>query len=221
MNDTRIFFQKVFAWMFAGLLISGAIAFATASTPVIYNFVLGNPFILFAVIIAELGLVIALTWLMKKISTVTAIVLFLLYSFLTGLTLATIFITYTLGSISTTFIVAAIMFGIMAVLGFFTKIDLSRFGIILLMGLIGIIIATVINFFLRSAAFDYVISIIGVLVFTGLTAYDVQRIKRFGEGTAGEEEAVVTKAAIMGALHLYLDFINLFLQLLRFFGKRR
>ena len=154
----------------------------------------------------------------QRLSPAILTLLFITFSLLMGMSLSFIFLIYTPGSIYKTFLVTSGMFGVMAVLGYTTKTDLTRFGSIMMMGLFGIIIAMVVNFFLKSGTLDYIISIIGVLVFTGLTAYDVQRLKKFG--MSGMEGAALRKASILGALTLYLDFINLFLFLLRFLGNR-
>jgi FtsH-binding integral membrane protein len=142
------------------------------------------------------------------------------YALFTGMSLSFIFVIYTMGSIASTFLIAAGMFGAMAVVGYTTKTDLTSFGKIMMMGLIGILIASLVNFFLKSDAMSYVISTIGVLVFTGLTAYDVQKLKRIGAGIEYGNQ-MASKLSIMGALSLYLDFINIFLYLLRLFGSRR
>jgi FtsH-binding integral membrane protein len=156
----------------------------------------------------------------QRLSASTMVLVFVLYSVLMGASLSFIFLAFTGASIAKTFVITSTMFGVMAVVGYTTKTDLSRFGSIMFMGLIGIIIASLVNMFMRSDTMDYIISFIGVLVFTGLTAYDVQKLKRIGAG-AGVENETSRKLTIMGALTLYLDFINLFLFLLRFFGDRR
>ncbi|MCF7862379.1 Bax inhibitor-1/YccA family protein [Candidatus Woesearchaeota archaeon] len=219
-DESRRFFQKVYGWMFLGLIISGITAFWIASSPSLYSVILGNQLIFFGILIGELLLVVGLVALMKKISASLATLMFLLYCFMTGLTLSVIFLVYTIQSIGMTFFIAATMFGVMSVYGMVTNADLTKMGQIMIMGLIGIIIASVVNIFLRNSMFDLIISIIGVIVFTGLTAYDTQKIKETNIiGNEGTEED--TKESIMGALKLYLDFINLFLNLLRLFGKRR
>jgi hypothetical protein len=149
----------------------------------------------------------------------TMLLVFVLYSVLMGASLSFIFLAYTGASIAKTFVITSAMFGFMGFVGYTTKTDLSKFGSIMMMGLVGIIIASVVNMFMRSGTMDYIISFIGVLIFTGLTAYDVQKLKRIGAGISGENETT-RKLTIMGALTLYLDFINLFLFLLRFFGNR-
>jgi hypothetical protein len=148
------------------------------------------------------------------------VLIFVVYSILMGASLSFIFLAFTGASIAKTFVITSGMFGVMAVVGYTTKTDLTKFGSIMFMGLIGLIIASVVNMFMQSDTMDYIISFIGVLVFTGLTAYDVQALKRIGAGATAETEST-RKLTIMGALKLYLDFINLFLFLLRFFGDRR
>jgi uncharacterized protein len=219
-DETRRFFQKVYGWMFLGLIISGITAYWIAITPSLNRIFLENSIIFYSLLIGELLLVIGLIWLMKKISARLAILMFLFYCFMTGLTLSIIFLIYTIESISMTFFIAASMFGVMSVYGMVTKADLTKMGQIMIMGLIGIIIAGLVNLFLRNSLFDIILSIIGVIIFTGLTAYDTQKIKETNIiGNEGTDED--TKESIMGALRLYLDFINLFLNLLRLFGRRR
>ncbi len=217
---STIFLAKVFNWMALGLGITGVVAYFTASTTLART-IISSP-LFFILVIAELGMVFFLSARINKIQAGTASGLFIGYSILNGLTLSVIFLTYTRSSIAGTFFITAGMFGAMAVYGLVTKRDLSGLGSFLFMGLIGIIIASVVNFFMKSSSLDLTISFLGVLIFTGLTAYDVQKIKNMGEqGIMASGEEVVRKGAIMGALALYLDFINLFLMLLRFFGGNR
>jgi FtsH-binding integral membrane protein len=170
----------------------------------------------------ELGLVFYLSARIQKIQASTASALFIGYSVLNGLTLSVVFLAYTSSSIAGTFFITAGMFGAMAIYGLVTKRDLSGWGSFLFMGLVGIIIASIVNIFLKSSGMSWMISLIGVFIFTGLTAYDVQRIKTIGEeGIMAQGTEAIGKGAIMGALTLYLDFINLFLMLLRFFGGSR
>jgi len=219
-EENSRFFQKVFGWMFAGLVVSGAIAYWVASDPSIYQVILLNNLIFYGLLIGEFLLVVVLVWLIKKIPANLAILLFFLYCLTTGLTLSVIFLVFTIESIGIVFFIAAAMFGAMGVYGYVTKTDLTGLGQILFMGLIGLVIASVVNIFLNNGTLDYIISFIGVIVFTGLTAHDVQKIKKENViGDEGTEEE--TKESIIGALELYLDFINLFLDLLRLFGKRR
>lgn len=212
--DTQTFFAKVYAWMFGGLLLSGATAYYVALTPAIYKIILLNNWVFYGLLIGELILVIILARALHRLPPAVALLGFALYCFMNGLTLSVIFLVYTATSISLTFFITAGMFGIMSIYGFVTKADLSKLGHILLMALFGVIIATLVNLFVGSSTFDFILSIIGVIIFTGLTAYDTQRIKSLA--LSGN-----TNLAILGALNLYLDFINLFLNVLRLFGRRR
>lgn len=217
---STIFLAKVFNWMAIGLGLTGVIAWFTASTGLAAQLVQGPLFMV--LLFAELGLVFYLSARIEKIESKTATGLFLGYAALNGVTLSMVFLAYTGSSIAATFFITAGMFGAMAVYGLVTKRDLSGMGSFLFMGLIGIIIASVVNIFLKSSSLYWAISLIGVFVFVGLTAYDVQKIKRMGEqGIMQQGEGAIQKGAIMGALALYLDFINLFLMLLRFFGGSR
>jgi FtsH-binding integral membrane protein len=172
------------------------------------------------IMLAPLGLVLLMSAGFRRLSASAMVLVFVLYSVLMGASLSFVFLAFTGASIAKTFVITSAMFGFMAVIGYTTKTDLTKFGSLMMMGLVGLIIASVVNMFMQSPAMDYIISFIGVLVFTGLTAYDVQKLKRIGAGMTGENETT-RKLTIMGALTLYLDFINLFLFLLRFFGDRR
>ncbi len=217
---STIFLAKVFNWMAMGLGVTGIIAWMTASSGLAKSIVASPIFMI--LIFAELGMVFYLSARINKIKSGTATGLFLGYAVLNGLTLSTIFLAYTTASIGSTFLITSGMFGAMAVYGTVTKRDLSGMGSFLFMGLIGIIIASVVNIFMQSSTLYWAISFIGVLVFVGLTAYDVQKIKNMGEqGIMEQGEEAIQKGAIIGALALYLDFINLFLMLLRFFGGSR
>jgi len=217
---STVFLAKVFNLMTLGLGITGVIAFLTANTG-LASVIIGSPLFII-LILAELGLVFYLSARVDKIQAATAWGLFIGYSLLNGLTLSVIFLAYTNTSIAGTFFIAAGMFGSMAVYGLITKRDLSGLGSFLFMGLVGIIIASIVNIFLNNSSVYWAISFLGVLIFTGLTAYDVQRIKRIGEeGIMAQGDEAIRKGAVMGALTLYLDFINLFLMLLRFFGGSR
>jgi FtsH-binding integral membrane protein len=217
---STVFLAKVFNWMAIGLGLTGLIAFFTASSGLALSIAASPLFMI--LLLAELGLVFFLSARIEKIQAGTATGLFLGYSVLNGLTLSTIFLAYTRASIGGTFLITAGMFGAMAVYGMVTKRDLSGMGSFLFMGLIGIILASVVNIFLKSSSLYWAISVIGVLVFVGLTAWDVQKIKTMGEqGIMEQGEGAIRKGAIIGALALYLDFINLFLMLLRFFGGSR
>jgi uncharacterized protein len=217
---STVFLAKVFNWMAIGLTLTGAIAFMAAQTGLARTIVATPLF--FVLILAELGMVFFLSAKIEKIQPATATGLFVGYSVLNGLTLSAIFLAYTTASIAGTFFITAGMFGAMAVYGLVTKRDLSAMGSFLFMGLIGIILASIVNIFLKSSNLYWAISVIGVLVFVGLTAWDVQKIKNIGEqGIMSQGEGAIRKGAILGALALYLDFINLFLMLLRFFGSSR
>ena len=217
---STVFLAKVFNWMAIGLAVTGAVAFLTAESGMARTLVASPLF--FILVLAELGMVFFLSARIDKLQPGTATGLFLGYSILNGLTLSTIFLAYTHASIAGTFLVTAGMFGAMAVYGLVTKRDLSGMGSFMFMGLIGILLASVVNIFLKSPGLYWAISGIGVLVFVGLTAYDVQKIKTIGEeGIMQQGEAAIHKGSIIGALALYLDFINLFLMLLRFFGGSR
>ncbi len=215
-----VFLAKVFNWMAIGLGLTALVAFVVASSETAVQFFYVNRSMLFMVMLAEIGLVIYLSARIEKMEAGTATALFLLYSALNGITLSWILLLYTATSVATTFLVAAGMFGSMAIYGYVTKKDLSSWGSFLFMGLIGIIIASVVNIFIHSSMMSWLISGIGVVVFTGLTAYDVQRISQMGVTAMSGSDGAVKKMAILGALTLYLDFINLFLMLLRFLGNR-
>jgi len=219
-DASSIFLAKVFNWMALGLGITGVVAYATAASGLALKIINSPLFLIIA--LGTLGLVFFLSARIDKIQASTASMLFIVYSVLNGLFFSTIFLRYTGTSIAGTFVITAGMFGAMAVYGLVTKRDLSGWGSFLFMGLIGLIIASIVNIFLKSPGVYWVTSAIGVLVFTGLTAYDVQKIKRMGEeGIMSQGRDAITKVSIMGALALYLDFINLFLMLLRLFGGSR
>jgi FtsH-binding integral membrane protein len=218
------FVPKVMSLMTVGLIVSGILAYLFGTSEELF-YMLINPetgsrkALGWVVMLAPLGMVLLLGSGLRRFSASTMTLLFIVFSALMGMSISYIFVAYSLGSITSTFFISATMFGVMALVGYTTKTDLSKLGSLLFMGLIGIIIASIINYFLGSATFDYIISFIGVLIFTGLTAYDMQKVKQIGMQLDSESEEG-KKAAIMGALSLYLDFINLFLFLLRFFGNR-
>ena len=219
---STIFLAKVFNWMAIGLGITGLLAFLVANTPAALEIFILNPMMRWGIILGELGLVFYLSARIQKISPQTATTLFLVYSALNGITLSVILLIYTATSVTATFFITAGMFAAMAVYGLVTKRDLSGLGSFMFMGLIGMIIASVVNIFLQSSMMSWVVSGVGVLVFTGLTAYDVQKITQIGaSGIMQEGEAAIRKGAIIGALALYLDFINLFISLLHFLGVSR
>lgn len=222
-TDLQAFMTNVFSWMSGALIITAVTAYWFASNEGLFSILYspegGNTVLGWVVMLAPLGIVIAMGAAINRLSYSSLMMLFVGFSVIMGISMSYIFYIYAASTIYQTFFITAGTFGTMAILGYTTKTDLSKFGQILFMGLIGIILASVVNWFLGSSSLDYIISIIGVLVFTGLTAYDVQRLKRIGMTVEGGTE-IAGKAAIMGALSLYLDFINLFLMLLRLFGGR-
>jgi len=216
------FVRSVYNWMAIGLALTGLVALYVSSSPTMMRLIFGNPLLFFVIILAELGLVFAISGMVNKMSAGAATSLFVIYSGLNGITLSFIFLAYTRTSIVSTFFICAATFIGCSIYGWSTKKDLTSWGGFLMMGLIGVIIASLVNMFIRSSAMSMMISYIGVLVFVGLTAYDTQKIKNMAlTQPAGLEGAVVRKGAILGALSLYLDFINLFLLLLRIFGHSR
>lgn len=215
------FMRGVYGWMCLGLLFTAAASAFMVSSPAMMQAVFGNQILFFGLIIAELGLVIGLSAAISRLSAGTASGLFLLYSALNGITLAAIFAVYAKAVIVNAFLVTGGMFGAMSLYGLLTKKDLTSFGSFLFMGLIGIVIASVVNIFTKSAMLDFVISCVGVLVFLGLTAYDTQKLRVMGEMAPADDATAVRRGTILGALTLYLDFINLFLMMLRLFGSNR
>lgn len=218
--EQQRFMVRVYNWMTAGLAITGFMAFYVSNNPTMMNIIFGNPVIPIVLIIAQIGLVFWLASRVMQMSASQATGVFMLYAGLTGITFSAIFVVYTSASITSTFLVTAGTFGAMSLYGYTTRKDLTSWGSFLFMGLIGIIIASLVNIFLQNSMMSTVITYAGVLIFVGLTAYDTQKIKEMNIiGNEGTEED--TKEAIRGALTLYLDFINLFLMLLRLMGDRR
>lgn len=219
---SRTFVSNVFAWMFLALGITAVTAYLFGSSSLIYLLITerGMSVLGWIVMFSPFAFVLLISYGYNRLSTPVLTALFIVYSIFMGMSLSFILLVYTASSIFLTFIVCSVMFGIMAVAGYTTKADLSKFGSLMFMGLIGIIVASLINLFMRSSTFNYIISFIGVIVFTGLTAWDVQKLKQIG-ATAGSMGENARKMAIMGAMTIYLDFINLFLFLLRFLGNRR
>ncbi len=211
--------SRVYAWMTAGLLTTGAIAFFVANTG-LAAILASSPIIYFGLFIVELIIVFVLSARIAKMSAGMATGMFMGYSLLNGLTLSIIFLIYTSVSIASTFMITGVTFGVMSLYGYTTKQDLSKIGNILVMALIGFLIASVINIFLRSEALYWIVTYAGILIFVGLTAWDTQKIKRMSMNIASNDEANIQRLAILGALMLYLDFINLFLLLLRVLGNR-
>ena len=214
-----VLMRKVYVWMTLALAITGLTAYGVATSPGLMQAIYTNPILFWGLIIAEFALVIGVSAAINRLSLGTATFMFVLYSVINGALLSYIFVLYTASSISTVFFITAGTFAAMALIGYTTKTDLSSWGKILLMALLGLIIATVVNVFIKSTMFDMILSYVGVLIFVGLTAYDSQKIKQMllQAPDAGES---AQKVALLGALSLYLDFINLFLYLLRIFGKR-
>ena len=214
-----ILMRKVYVWMTLALVITGVTAYGVATSPGLMMAIATNKLLFWGLIIAEFGLVVAISAAINRLSLTTATLLFVLYSVINGATLSFIFAIYTMSSIASVFFITAGTFAVMAVIGYTTKKDLTSMGKILFMALIGIIIATIVNIFLKSTGLQMIVSYLGVLIFVGLTAYDSQKIKQMllmapdaGEGAQ--------KIALLGALSLYLDFVNLFIYLLRIFGRR-
>lgn len=216
------FVQSVYQWMAIGLALTGFVAYFVAHSETMLELIFGNQIIFFGLIIGELALVWILSSRINTMQASTATMMFLVYSALNGATLSSIFIAYAMSSIASTFFICSATFVACSVYGMTTKRDLTSFGSFFLMGLFGIIIATLINLFIKSSAMQMIISYIGVIVFVGLTAYDTQKIKVMALTQPSDLEAgVIRKGAIIGALELYLDFVNLFLMLLRIFGGSR
>lgn len=209
--------QKVYFWMFVGLIITSVTAYFVSAYPSIYNVILGNDAVFFGLLIAQIVAIITIVAFMRRIPDNLAEIVYGFYCFLTGLTLSAIFLEFSITSIAYVVVVTAAMFGFMSLYGYVTKTDLTSVGNIAIMALFGIIIALIVNLFIGNSILDTILSILGVLVFSALTAYDTQKIKRtlmdYGEG--------LVKKEILGALDLYLDFVNMFLDLIRLLGKRR
>lgn len=212
--------QKVYTWMAFAMIITGVTAYGVANSPSLLGMIYTNPVILWGLIIAEFALVFGITGMINRLSLTTATLMFVAYSVINGAMLSSIFLVYTMNSIGQVFFITSATFGVMAFIGYTTKTDLTSMGKILFMALIGMIIATVVNIFVGSTGLQTVTSYLGVLIFVGLTAYDSQKIKHMlYEQEVADEGA--QKLALIGALTLYLDFINLFLYLLRIMGSRR
>ena len=223
-SNVKTFMSNVFSWMFLALIVTSVAAWWFASDLTLLRMLVteeGKMSVLgWVVMLAPLGFVLLMSFAFNRLSYTTLIILFITYATLVGISMSFILLAYTLSSVFLTFAITAGMFGTMAVVGYTTKTDLTSFGKIMMMGLVGIIIATIVNMFMQSSMLNYIISYVGVAVFTGLTAYDVQKLKMIGEGTTYGDENT-RKLSLLGALTLYLDFINLFLMLLRLFGDRR
>jgi FtsH-binding integral membrane protein len=217
---SKSFVANVFSYMTLALVISGVAAYWFASSGIIANLVQNHQILFLLIALSPLGIMLLMRYGFEKFSVSTLVTIFLVFAFVMGMSLSTIFLRYAMGTIASVFFITSGVFATMAVIGYTTKTDLTKLGSILMMAVIGIVIASVVNWFIQSGAFQYIISCVGVLVFTGLVAYDTQKIKRIGAGVEyGTAQA--SKLAIMGALSLYMDFINLFLFMLRVFGGRR
>lgn len=211
--------RKVYVWMTLALVISGLTAYGVASSPGVLMAIVTNKILFWGLVIAEFALVFGISGAINKLSLTTATLMFILYSVINGALLSFIFVAYTMSSIASVFFITAGTFAVMAFIGYTTKTDLSSMGKILLMGLIGIIIATVVNIFLKSTGLAMIVSYVGVLIFVGLTAYDSQKIKQMLL-MAEDGGETAQKLALLGSLTLYLDFINLFIHLLSILGKK-
>lgn len=218
-RQTNAVMKKVYVRMFIGLLVSAFCALGVASSPAAVSFIFGNTIVFWGMLIAMFAMAIMIPVRMHKMASGTVLMLFLVYAALMGTFMSSIFFAYKMSSIVATFFITAGTFGAMSVYGYVTKADLTKMGSFLMMALFGLIIAMVVNIFLKSAAMGYVVSIAGVLIFTGLTAWDTQQVKQLA--AADIDPAVSDKLATMGAMNLYLDFINLFLFILRIFGGNR
>ena len=216
--DASAFFRKVYAYMAGGLFATGVTAMVVASSEMLLNMILGNRIVFYGLLIAEVGMVLAFSKVVERLSTPAAAAFFFAYAVLNGVTLSIIFMIYTASSIASTFFVTAGTFGALSVYGYATKRDLTGVGNFAMMGLIGLIIASIVNLFLNSPMMYWLTTFVGVIVFTALTAYDTQKLKQFAAASGPDQQS---KVALQGALMLYLDFINLFLYLLRLFGRRR
>lgn len=211
--------RKVYVWMTLALVITGFTAYAVATSPGLLMAIVGNRFVLLGLIVAELALVVGISGAINRLSLAVATLMFVLYSVINGATLSVVFLAFTMSSITSVFFITAGTFATMALVGYTTKKDLTSMGRMLFMALIGLVIATVVNMFMRNSGLDMILNYVGVLVFVGLTAYDTQKIKEQLMMADNMGEAA-QKVALVGALTLYLDFINLFLYLLRILGKR-
>ena len=217
-DERKKFMSGVYTWMTLALALSGLTAFGVASSPAILQLIFGNELVFFGLIIAELVLVMVFSFRVHKMSVTAASLVYIVYSILNGITLASIFIVYTKTSIFSVFLISAGMFAAMSIYGRVTKQDLRSAGRYLTMALFGVIIASVVNIFLTSSGLDWLLSLVTVGIFVGLTAYDTQKAYAIAERSDGSD--VFAKASVVMALELYLDFINIFLSLLRLFGKK-
>jgi hypothetical protein len=215
------FMRGVYQWMTLGLGLTALVAYAVQVSTGLQNFLMQNQMLFFGLIIGQLALVVGLSAGIRKLSAAAASGMFMVYSAMNGLTIGLVLLFYTTASVASAFVTCSGMFAAMSIYGMTTKRDLTSWGSFLFMGLIGIIIASIVNIFIGSSMMHFVISVIGVIVFTGLTAYDTQKLKIMGETAPADDATAIRRGVILGALTLYLDFINLFLMLLRLFGQGR
>ena len=215
-----VLMRKVYTWMTLALVITGITAWVVAHSPAILQMIMTNKILFLGLLFGELILVWSVSAAINRLSLTTATLLFVLYSVLNGVTMSFIFLAYTYESVTNVFLITAGTFAAMAFFGYFTKTDLSSIGRILFMALIGLIIATIVNIFVKSSGFGMILNYLGVLIFVGLTAWDTQKIKQM-LSMAEDTGETAQKVALMGALSLYLDFINLFIHLLRIMGNNR
>jgi FtsH-binding integral membrane protein len=218
--EIRPLLRRVYFWMTVGVLLTAIVALLTVTTPALTG-LLANPVVVWLALIGEFALVIVLSAAIRRLSPAAAALLFVIYAALLGFSLSGIFFVYSLGNIAVAFLSASVLFGTMTFIGFATRIDLTRVGTYLAVGLIGLIVAMVLNLFLRSSWLELLLSLVGIVIFTGLTAYDTQKIAKMANDAAAQDEATLGRLSILGALTLYLDFINLFLLLLRLFSRDR
>ncbi len=213
--------SRVYLWMTLGLTLTAAIALFISFIPALW-IIIFNPIVFYGMLIGEFIMVIAVSRVITRLSPTVGLALFFVYAAMNGVTLSAIFLIYEVGSIAITFVATAGFFGIMSLIGFVTKEDLSKWGNVLLLALVGLILGSIANLLLASTAFDWFLTYFGLMIFLGLTVYDTQKIKKLTMAAALEgQEQIVSKIGVWGALHLYLDFINLFLRLLRILGRRR
>ncbi len=215
----NVFFKKVYFWMFIGLFLSSLSAYFVVTSPALQNLIFGNSFMIFVLFIIEIIMVVAISAATKKLSADSAMFLFFIYSFVNGLTLSSVVLIYTTASIVSAFVMASIMFLAMAVYGLVSKKNMSGFGPVLFGALIGLVVMMIINIFIKSETFNLVIGLIGIVLFMGMTMYDNNMLRKLVKNINGENE--LNRFAVVGALRLYLDLINLFLSVLRVFGRRR
>lgn len=220
--EVRSLITRVYGWMAGGLVLTALVAMLVAATPALVVAIVATKWLFYGLLLAELGLVVWLSGWVHRMSGALATAVFLAYAALNGVTLSVVFLAFTAGSLASTFFITGGTFGAMSAIGYYTRRDLTSIGNLCFMALIGLILASVVNFFFQNELLYWISTYAGVLIFVGLTAYDTQKIKRMSAAAAGSEDTETgRKAAILGALALYLDFINLFLLLLRIFGRRR